>query len=119
MSVNKLYLCQVNEIEDPGSRGFVFPDIEKGRLVVVKKNGELNAWRNSCPHTGAPMEWKPDQFLDHQNEYIQCSLHGALFDTRTGECLRGPCVGKFLVEEKLVIDGLSVFWESKSFRQPD
>ena len=115
MSENdKVYLCLLDEIEDPGSRGFNFSDIDNGRLVVVKKAGCLTAFRNSCPHTGAPMEWKPNQFLDVQNEYIQCALHGALFDLQSGECLRGPCVGKFLRAEKLTIEGQAVFWVNKA-----
>jgi len=113
MTDEKLYLCNLDEIKDPGSRGFEFTDIETGRLVVVKKNGQLNAFINSCPHTGAPMEWKADQFLDMENEFIQCALHGALFDTQTGECLRGPCVGAFLQKEKLVIEEQAVFWVRK------
>lgn len=111
MTDYRLYLCNLDEIEDPGTRGFIFPDIEKGRLVLVKKSGQLTAFRNSCPHTGAPMEWKPDQFLDNENEFIQCAMHGALFDTQTGECLRGPCVGEFLQKETLIIDEQAVFWE--------
>ncbi len=122
MTDKKFYLCALDEIEDPGSRGFVFPDMEKGRLVVVKKNGQLSAFINSCPHTGAPMEWKADQFLDMENEFIQCALHGALFDTHTGECLRGPCVGAFLQKEKLLIEEQEIFWvktfSESSSRQP-
>ncbi len=114
MTAEKIYLCRLNDMEDPGTRGFVFPHIQRGRLVLLKKNGRFTAFINSCPHTGAPMEWKPNQFLDNDNEFIQCALHGALFDTGTGECLRGPCVGEFLQQETLVIDGQDVFWESKA-----
>ena len=114
MTDGRLFLCNLDEIKDPGSRGFVFPDLENARLVLIKKNGQLTAFRNSCPHTGAPMEWKPDQFLDYESEFIQCALHGALFDTQTGECLRGPCVGEFLHEELLEVDEQAVFWVSKA-----
>lgn len=110
MTENRLYLCSLDEITEPGSRGFEFPDVEKGRLVLVKKKGKLTAFRNSCPHTGAPMEWKPDQFLDFENEFIQCAMHGALFDTQTGECLRGPCVGAFLQKETLIIEEHAIYW---------
>ena len=111
MTDNKLFLCNVDEIDDPGSRGFVVVEIENGRLLVVRKNGQLTAFRNSCPHTGAPMEWKPDQFLDNELEFIQCAMHGALFDIKTGECLRGPCVGDFLHKENLVIEEKAVYWD--------
>ncbi len=110
MTDNRFFLCNLDEIADPGSRGFVFPGLEKGRLVLVNKDGKLTAFLNSCPHTGAPMEWKPDQFLDNDNAFIQCALHGALFDTQNGECLRGPCVGAFLKREMLHIDGQAIYW---------
>ena len=101
-------LCSLSELDDPGSRGF---DIDLGtepklRLFLVLKDGVLSAFRNSCPHTGAPLEWQADQFLDLDNGFIQCALHGALFRTDDGYCLRGPCVGASLERlESSVVDG--------------
>ncbi len=92
-------LCALAEVPDPGSRGF---ELARGEgelpfsLFVVRKDGKLSAYRNSCPHTGAPLEWLPHQFLDRDNGFIECALHGALFDVHTGRCLRGPCVGDHL-----------------------
>ena len=101
-------LCALSELADPGSRGF---DIDLGagptlRLFLVLKDGVLSAFRNSCPHTGAPLEWQEDQFLDYDNSFIQCAMHGALFRTNDGYCLRGPCVGASLERlESAVVDG--------------
>lgn len=101
-------LCRLDDIDDPGSRGF---DVDTGgelplRLFVVYRSGELNAYRNKCPHTGAPLEWMPDQFLDVDNSFIQCAIHGALFRPEDGFCLRGPCVGQSLQRiESCVEDG--------------
>ena len=91
-------LCSLDDVADPGSRGF---DIETGgalpvRLFVVRKGDVLAAYRNRCPHTGAPLEWQPHQFLDIDNGFIQCAIHGALFRVDDGYCLRGPCVGRSL-----------------------
>lgn len=91
-------LCALQEIDDPGTRGF---EVECGRaqplrLFVVRKGGVLAAYRNSCPHTGAPLEWLPDQFLDIESSFIQCAIHGALFRPEDGYCLRGPCTGQSL-----------------------
>lgn len=89
-------LCDLADVPDPGSRGF---DLDRGdgelpaSLFVVRKDGKVSAYQNSCPHTGAPLEWLPHQFLDRDNGFIECALHGALFDIHTGRCLRGPCVG--------------------------
>lgn len=100
-------LCAADEIADPGSRGF---DLDLGleqpyRLFVVRKGDELTAFRNQCPHTGAPLEWMPDQFLDADSGFIQCALHGALFNTADGYCLRGPCAGAFLQSLQVAVSG--------------
>lgn len=84
------------QIEDPGSRGFCIEGLSGAAFFVVQKDGQLQAYRNRCPHTGAPMEWVPDQFLDLDKSFIECALHGALFRVSDGECLRGPCAGQAL-----------------------
>ena len=102
-------LCRLDEIEDPGTRGF---EIDRGetqplRLFVVRKDEVLAAYRNRCPHTGAPLEWLPNQFFDLDNSFIQCAIHGALFRPEDGYCLRGPCVGQSLESLALeVVDGV-------------
>jgi len=68
------------------------------------------AYRNRCPHTGAPLDWQPHQFLDERGELIQCAIHGALFAIETGLCLRGPCAGRSLqaLPVQLTDEGLLV-----------
>jgi nitrite reductase/ring-hydroxylating ferredoxin subunit len=113
MSTAELHdLCSLDDIANPGSCGF---DVDTGaelplRLFVVRKGDVLAAYRNRCPHTGAPLEWQPHQFLDIDNGFIQCAMHGALFRPEDGYCLRGPCVGRSLepLEISLVGDRLLV-----------
>lgn len=90
-------LCAVDELDDPGSRGF-YLDTAAGELALflVRRAGRVYAYRNRCPHTGATMEWSPDRFLDAEDEFLQCGLHGALFRIETGECVHGPCLGESL-----------------------
>lgn len=91
-------LCALDALADPGSKGFEVAQ-DAGRplqLFVVRKGEVLAAYRNSCPHTGAPLEWMPDQFLDLDGSFIQCAIHGALFRPEDGYCLRGPCAGRSL-----------------------
>ena len=100
----------LDEIGDPGSRGFdleLAPDRQL-RLFIVRKAGRVNAYRNTCPHTGAPLEWQPDQFLDPDDSFIQCAIHGALFRPEDGYCLRGPCVGQSLSSLPLRINGRQI-----------
>ena len=90
-------LFSLDEIADGDSRGFSF---EAGGEIVegflVRLGDRLFAYRNNCPHTGAPLDWMPDRFLDVKGEYIQCALHGALFEIDTGYCVHGPCVNRSL-----------------------
>lgn len=83
-------LCAVDELENPGSKGF---HNEKGHLFVVRRGEEVFVYENSCPHLGINLEWQKDHFLDSEKRLIQCSTHGALFLMDTGECIAGPCPG--------------------------
>ena len=63
----------------------------EGFLLAVDKT--VKCYINSCPHTGATLNWNPNQFLTVNQEFIQCSVHGALFEKDSGLCIAGPCVG--------------------------
>ena len=67
------------------------------QCFLVYHDNTIYSYQNSCPHTGINLNWMPDQFLDSNNEFIQCSTHGALFDIENGLCLRGPCLGDRLI----------------------
>lgn len=89
----KTVLCRVDELADPGSKGFEY----QGRqLFAVRQGRQVFVYHNRCPHRGIPLEWVPDQFLDHSGQLIQCASHGALFLPESGECVAGPCAGESL-----------------------
>ena len=98
-------LCKLAELGDPGSKGFTVADSTEPRNVfVVRKDGKVYGYWNSCPHTGTPLEWLPDQFLDADQELIMCSTHGAEFRIEDGFCVSGPCVNQSLVRLSLLVD---------------
>jgi nitrite reductase/ring-hydroxylating ferredoxin subunit len=98
-------LCNTTDIEDPGSKSFEVKINRKIQSIfVVHKNGEFFAYYNSCPHTGAPLEWQEDQFLDLDKALIQCATHDALFAIDSGECIAGPCAGEALQSLPITID---------------
>lgn len=109
---DKVFLCRLDGFEE--SKGFDLTDKGLGKVFIVRRDGKLTAFTNACPHTGAPLEWKADQFLDFSGEFIQCSIHGAIFSTSTGECLRGPCVGASLENRELAVEAQSVFLVCKA-----
>ncbi len=92
-----LSLCRLADLTDGDSRG-VSAQVggEPVELLLVRRGGVVYAYHNHCPHTGAPLDWSPHQFLDIEKRFIQCALHGALFRIETGLCIYGPCVESYL-----------------------
>jgi len=65
-------------------------------LIAIRRQDQVFLYLNRCPHRGIPLEWQPDQFLDVERQFIQCSTHGALFRIDNGQCIQGPCIGQAL-----------------------
>ena len=81
-------------LSDPGSRGFSVRWQEQSiEGFVICRDQQFYAYLNSCPHTGSPLDWVDHQFLDLDEEYIQCAMHDARFEIETGLCVAGPCPG--------------------------
>ena len=75
-------------------------------VFVVRRGTQVFAYRNHCPHTGSPLDWQPDQFLNLDRTLIQCATHMALFRIDDGRCVSGPCKGEALTPVALsVVDG--------------
>ena len=93
-------LCRLDEIAEPGAKTFVFPPAEpEGRGFqgfVVRREGAVVGYVDSCPHTGAPLPAERDRYLDGKGEWILCWTHGAMFRIDDGLCVAGPCVKRSL-----------------------
>lgn len=94
---SEIVLLQTKDLADGESRAVVLP-AEAGGYdgFVVRQGDEIFGYINRCPHTGAPLDWSPDQFLNADRSYIICAMHGALFEIDTGRCVAGPCVDQLL-----------------------
>lgn len=95
--MNKIFICNQHDIEEPGSRSFTINQQQESiEGFIVHKDGQFFAYRNSCPHTGSPLDWVEHQFLDMDGALIQCAVHDARFMIEDGQCIAGPCVGESL-----------------------
>lgn len=100
-------LCRLDDLADPGSRGFDVTLSGRPESILIVRRGEaVYGYINRCPHAGSPLDWMPDQFLNLEKTHIQCATHDAMFVIESGDCVAGPCVGDRLEPVALtIVDG--------------
>lgn len=102
---SRTVICRLDELDDPDSRGMtVTYGDEAYDVFVVRQGAQVFGFRNSCPHTGGPLDWVPDRFLSLDKDYIQCATHDALFQLHDGKCVAGPCKGDSLAAVPVIIE---------------
>lgn len=75
---------------------------------MVRKDGGLYGYVDSCPHAGWPLAMM-DNYLTRQKDRLLCAGHGALFRIEDGYCTAGPCGGQALEPWPVVVrDGVIV-----------
>ena len=70
-------------------------------VCLVKVKGEVYAFQNRCTHAEFPMS-DGDMVEEH---VIECGLHGAQFDIRTGEVIELPATDALPCHEVKVENG--------------
>lgn len=54
------------------------------------------AYINHCMHMQRPLNCERDDIFDRSGENLRCSMHGFIFDPKTGECQSPVCLGQHL-----------------------
>lgn len=75
-------VCGIDDIDEGGMFEFQH---EQLRIVVYRLEDGLFATDNVCTHEFALLS---EGWLE--NGLVECPLHGALFDVKTGQVERGP-----------------------------
>lgn len=113
-------LCASSELEEKGL-AFLFDTLhfhEPQRAFALRFEGRVVAYLNRCVHVPTEMDWQPGEFLDSAREFILCSIHGAAYDPRSGQCIGGPCGrGKLAPLSAHEEDG-SVWWQPTRDTRP-
>ncbi|HEY9217137.1 MAG TPA: Rieske (2Fe-2S) protein [Phenylobacterium sp.] len=103
-------LCALEDLADPGSKGFRF---RHERLLfagfVIRIGEEVRGYVDSCPHAGWPLSALPDRYLTRAPEQILCAGHAALFRPLDGVCISGPCMGESLTPWPVAVRDGQVF----------
>ena len=85
----------------PGAMKWVV--IDRKRVVIANVDGTFYALRDSCGHLGAPLS--TGTLVGY---VIECPLHYACFDARTGKLLSGP-VAADVVTYQVRVEGDTVY----------
>jgi len=64
---------------------------------VIRRRGQIHAYRNECRHLPMTMDWVENRFLSRDGCWIQCATHGALYEIASGLCVSGPPAGRSLL----------------------
>lgn len=78
-------------------------------IVLVRDGHDILALAGICPHAYALMS---EGFLSGAE--IECPLHAAIFDVRSGKCLDGPAGTGDLATFEVKIEGGDVLVRAKS-----
>lgn len=89
-------LCDLRDLSEGKALGFDPYHEGRDSIFVVKVDGAIRAYRNSCPHLQVPMEYRKDRFLSADHRQIVCYAHNARFLPESGLCVYGPCLGQSL-----------------------
>ena len=113
-------LCASSDLQECGD-AVTFEVLEFGlsaSAFAVRFDNVAVAYLNRCAHVPAEMDWQPGKFWDMDKRYIICSVHGALYDPPSGQCVGGPCVGARLQTIAIKEEGGHVYWYPSQRFQP-
>ena len=108
----KVRICAQNEWAPGSVQEVRIGEENKWRnVIVLRHQHSYFAYLNSCPHTGVTLNWGNDQFFDLSGTYLQCAMHGALFEPSTGYCVWGPCHRQYLLKVPVTVEDGEVYVE--------
>ena len=102
-------LCEFAELESGKIREFRFGENDPFRMIVYRKDDQVFAYVNQCPHHWLAMNRQAGKFIFWDEDEIMCVHHSAVFKLATGGfCSMGPCQGSNLTVVPLVVTDGSV-----------
>jgi len=82
--------------------------------IVFVFEGQVYAYVNHCMHMQRPLNCEEDAIFDETGKYLRCSMHGFIFDPKTGECQSPVCFGQRLQALRIKeIEGMVYFAEKQ------
>lgn len=113
-------LCASGELVESGL-AVCFDVLDKGERTpafALRHDGQVVAYLNRCAHIPTEMDWQPGRFLDQDQRFIVCAMHGALYEPADGLCVSGPCRGARLHALTVSESSGQVHWYPSERFQP-
>jgi nitrite reductase/ring-hydroxylating ferredoxin subunit len=80
--------------------------------IIFLFDNNVYSYINVCMHMQRPLNCERNAIFDETGKYLRCSMHGFVFDPKTGECLSPVCFGQRLQTLRLQeLDGVFYFAE--------
>lgn len=101
-NVKLIPICTLDEVNSVSF--LIRPVLFKKRAtsaIVFAFEGEAYAYINHCMHMHRPLNCEQDNVFDETHKYLRCSMHGFIFDPKTGECQSPVCFGQRLQSLRL------------------
>lgn len=99
MASHRRLICASAALVDggPGVRFMRQRDGRDAAAFVIRYDGKVYGYLNSCAHIPVELDWLEGEFFDKAGLYLICATHGATYEPDTGHCIMGPCKGERLV----------------------
>lgn len=116
-----LPLCPAADLAE-GGRALVWDVLlwgQPARAFVLRHGGVLRGYINRCAHVPVEMDWRPGDFLDADQRFIVCSIHGASYHPADGRCAGGPCGrGRLIAVDVGESGGQACWYPSRDIQPP-
>ena len=111
MAQTERIICASSALVDggPGVRFTLQRDGRDAAAFVIRYDGTVHAYLNSCAHIPVELDWMEGEFFDRSGLYLICATHGATYDPATGQCIMGPCKGQRLTPVTVEEHGGNVY----------
>lgn len=111
---NRLYVCKSIEL---GEREYLAFDLmyagELQPIIVIRFNEIAYAYINRCVHMPRKLNCERDNIFNDCGNFLRCSMHGIVYDPKTGASQSTMCNGEKLKALKVIEENGSIYLNDK------